>query len=100
MGQAKADTRVEDLLIGIAIITTFVVEPFAIAAMWTWFVVPLGFPAIAWAQACGLNLLIAVVRFRYTPTLPKDEQVTRAWSNVGAMLFGWGLAWLVVRLSN
>lgn len=54
---SKETLAVVGLLLSVLL---FIVEPFVARQLWRWFVVPLGVPALTWAQAAGVNLLLNV----------------------------------------
>lgn len=52
-----------------------VLQVFLLTSLWAWFVVPIGVPAISYAQAFGLNLLVTYFQVR-APKVFKSELFT------------------------
>lgn len=68
-------------IVGIAI--TVFWGGYAISVLWEWFAVPLGLPAIGYAHAAGISLLVKVISF-LPPKLPikppeDDEMAAMFW---------------------
>lgn len=55
----------------------FAVRLLAIADLWTWFLVPLGAPALTWVHAWGMLLILALARPPVTPKTPDRDGLTR-----------------------
>jgi hypothetical protein len=94
------------------LITSIVVLPFsgwAGAHLWTWFVVPLGVPAITWWHFAGLRTVYVLFTLQLSSDLEmaeeedfrranKETEAWRGWRRIVAecvavavvLLFGWG----------
>lgn len=47
--------------------TNLALTMFTLSYLWLWFVVPLGVPAIGWAHAFGLSLIVVFFQVRNKP---------------------------------
>jgi hypothetical protein len=50
------------VLVGLGVLAAVAWASFVVSALWSWYVVPLGLPAVTPAHALGLGLLVSVLR--------------------------------------
>lgn len=78
-----------------------IIRAWSIATLWSWFIVPLGFPVIGMLHAYGLSLFVSIFQ-----GLSDEPDLDKPASAIFARLFTamlspaiiTGIAWLVMRL--
>lgn len=100
MSVSDFDTKVQNAIAFGFQFCVFIFEPWIIAALWRWYVVPLGVRPIGWATAFGLNALIAVFTFRWPGERTAEENMTAAFATLFTSVFAFCIGWLALKLST
>lgn len=70
-----------------AMLVHYVVGAMVAAVLWSWFIVPLGVPAIKWVMAAGIMLTIRVLTGPRFPPNPNMNASQVAGQVIGIFLF-------------
>lgn len=70
-------------------------EGFVLSTFWSWFVVPLGAPALGVAQAAGIALMVSVARAKASETKQHIDAAEWAAHAFGTPTFALAVGWVI-----